>query len=172
MLNVSRRCGTRRTSSECTVIRWRPRQLADRLLPGYRLKKDDGDIRLEKRFTWQSPSWSNELLKETTVRLWCVTALCASPSPSNPSAHKRSGAQREEAPPPLRRLAVLVPPHLGSPLDQDLREVRSLSPESPISLARQESDHAFILAAPPRLTRRANSRAGKRIRRTLFAASR
>ena len=60
------------------MIRWRPHELADRLLPGYRLKKDEGDIRLEKRFTWQSPNWSNELLKETTVRLWYVAALCAS----------------------------------------------------------------------------------------------
>jgi hypothetical protein len=35
--------------------------------------------------------------------------------------------------------------------------VRSLSPGVPISLARRESEHAFILAALPRLTRRANS---------------
>jgi hypothetical protein len=50
-----RPCGTQPTSSECTLTRWRPHELADRVLPGYRVKLDNGNVRLEKKLTWQLP---------------------------------------------------------------------------------------------------------------------
>ena len=108
------------------------------------MKEDDSDIRLEKKFTWQSPGWSDELLKEKTVRLWYVAALCARPSPSIPSAYKRSACSGEKHHLTYGGLLFLfllvTAPHWIKVYER----CNDFPPQSLIPLARQGSDCASL----------------------------